>query len=466
MAVDNYTILHDIWMRGTNDFQQRIPEPTQGQLQKTMSALFDPMNKNYYNQFCDALVMRIGDTYVHQQSFKNPLAVFKKSRMMYGNTVQEIIPKWIRGHSYVDDAEDVFKMARPEVAAWYHSQNRRDRYDITLVPTELRTAFTDSMGLNKLVSSIMNVPMNSDEYDEYRIMLQLIAMYDNTWGFYTHALSAAPTDDATGKEFLYWLRTYAKKLQFPTTTYNNKAIEDIPIFVKPNELVILMTPETQAAIDVYTLASVFQLDKADVEQRIVIIDQFPMTKNNKDVVALLTTEDFFMCKDTEYQTTSQYNPKTLGTNYFLHHWGVYSVSPFVPAILFTDGGSTTGTNIVTQNVTGITLTPDTQTVNAGDDVEVTVKLTGTLNPNTDPFVKVAPDAATYEVTVARTEGEGDDAVTTAINSPRTRVDEYGILHVSKSLETGDVITVVATATYTNPSGTTNEYTATGTYTVA
>lgn len=557
MAVDNHTILHDIWLNGTNDYQQRIPEPTQSNISATMQALFDPMNKNYYNQFMDALIMRIGDTFVHQQSFKNPLAVFKKSRMMYGSTLQEIIPKWIRAHSYVDDAEDVFKLARPDASVWYHSQNRRDRYDISINRQELRTAFTESQGLNRLVASIMDIPMNSDEYDEYRIMLQLIAEYNRHWGFYKHALSAAPTDEATGKEFLYWLRAYAKKLQFPTTTYNNGAIEDIPIFVEPNELVILMTPETQAAIDVYTLASVFQLDKADIQQRIVIVDEFPIPDD--DCVALLTTQDFFMCKDTEYETTSIYNPKTLSTNYFLHHWGIYSVSPFVPAIMFTVGGNTTTITTVEQTVTGITITPDTETVAAGDEVELTVSLAGTLDPNTDPFVKVAPDAATYETSVIRGEtdgtagvytltiggtwaaaetikvnsntitvtedetnaqiasaiatafgsdttytvsatnsvvtfteksgkyGTGAPTVTktttsgtavvatttagvapsdgTAVNSPRTRVDEYGILHVSRALQSGDVITVVCTATYTNPSGTTNTYTDTGTYTV-
>lgn len=455
MATDNHTILHNIWLNGTNDFQQRVPEPTQTNISQVVQTLFDPMNKMYYNQFMDALIMRIGDTFVHQQSFKNPLAVFKKSRMMYGNTLQEIIPKWIRAHSYVDDAEDVFKMARPDVGAWYHSQNRRDRYDITVNRQELRTAFTDSMGLNRLLAAIMDVPMNSDEYDEYRIMLQLIAEYNRHWGFFKHALSAAPTDEATGKEFLYALRSYAKKLTFPTTTYNNGALNDIPIFVNPNELVIFMTPETSAAIDVYTLAGVFQLDKADIEQRIVIVDEFPIPDD--DCVALLTTEDFFMCKDTEYETTSIYNPKTLSTNYFLHHWGIYSVSPFVPAIMFTAGGNSTTITTVEQTVTGIELTPATADVTAGDELELTISLTGTLDPNTDPFVKVAPDAATYEVTVTR-DGAG-------INSPRTRVDEYGILHVSNALQTDDVITVVATATYTNPSGATTTYTDSGTYTV-
>ena len=556
MATDNYTILHDIWLKNTNDYQQRIPEPTQTNIDKTVGALFDPMNQNYFNQFMDALIMRIGTSYVHQQSFRNPLREFKKPNMIYGSTIQEIIPKWIRAHSYVDDAEDVFKMARPDARVWYHSQNRRDRYDITVNDNELRTAFTEVNGLNKLVSAIMQVPINSDEYDEYRIMMQLIAIYEQKWGFYKHALSAAPTDETTGKEFLQALREYAGLLRFPSTTYNNGAIPDIPIFVNPQELILLVTPKTQAALDVQTLSGIFQLDKAEINYRTILVDQFPIPDN--DCVALLTTTDFFMCADTEYRNTSLYNPKSLGTNYFLHHWGVYSVSPFVPAIMFTAGGDSTTISEVTQTVTGMTLTPDTKNVSAGDDVELTVALTGSLNPSV-PYLKVAPSAATFETTVehAATEGTagvyslkitgtwaqsdtitvaGDtatvgetttaQAVASAIetamgsnatytasasgdtvtlteksgkygtgaptvtksstsgtytlttttpgvaptdayakNSPRTRVDEYGVLHVARTLVAGDVITVVAKSTYINPSGSTTEYTDSGTYTV-
>lgn len=557
MATDNYTILHDIWLKGTNEYQQRIPEPTQTNIDSTMGALFDPMNLNYFNQFMDALIMRIGTTYVHQQSFKNPLREFKKPQMIYGSTIQEMIPKWIRAHSYIDDAEDVFKMARPDARVWYHSQNRRDRYDITVNDVELRTAFTESNGLNKLVSAIMQVPINSDEYDEYRIMMQLIAIYEQKWGFYKHALSAAPTDESTGKEFLQALRAYAGLLQFPSTTYNNGAITDIPIFVKPNELILLVTPQTQAALDVQTLSVLFHLEKAEIEYRTILVDQFPIPTN--DCVALLTTTDFFMCADTNYRNTSMYNPKTLGTNYFLHHWGVYSVSPFVPAIMFTVGGDSTTIREVTQTVTGMTLTPDAKSVAAGDDVPLTIALTGSISPS-DPYIKLAPNAATYNVstvhgatngtagvyslkiagtwaqsdtitvagdtatvgetttaaavasaietamasnatydatasgdTVTLTEksgkyGTGSPTVTKSstsgtytlttttagvaptddipFNSPRTRVDEYGVLHVAKSLKSGDVITVVATSTYINPSGDTATYTDSGTYTVS
>ena len=456
MATDNATILANVWLNGTNDFQQRIPDPTQHGIDATMDALFDPMNRQYYNQFIDSLVMRIGYTYVHQQAFSNPLGIFKKNKLMYGNSVQEMVPRWIRAHSYVDDAEDVFKMARPDVATWYHSQNRRDRYDITINEQELRTAFTDSYGLNKLVAAFMNTPTNADEYDEYRIMLQLLAFYGNKWGFYKHHLSAAPTDEVTGKEFLTAVRSYAGKLRFPNTIYNCNVIENVPVFVKPSELVLLLTPDTQASIDVNTLASVFQLDKADIKYRTVEVDEFPM----QNVVAILTTEDFFQCYDTVYETNSMYNPKTLGTNYFLHHWGIYSVSPFVPAIAFTTDAATSVTS-VTQKVTAISATIDNATPDLGESTAIHAKLTGTLSPTGVEGIDVAPNAATYDVTVTRKSGSS----TVAVSSPATRVDEYGVLHVSNRLQYGDVINVAVKSTYVNPSGATTPLAASVTATV-
>lgn len=453
MAENNATILSNIWLHGTNDFQQRIPNPTQSGIDATSKALFEPWNRPMLNQFIDQLVMRIGDTYVHNQSYKNPLGIFKKNKLQYGNTIQEIVPKWIRAHSYTDDAEDVFKMARPDVATWYHSQNRRDRYDITINEEELRTAFVDEYGLNRLVAAILQVPMNSDEYDEYRIMMQLIAFYEHNWGFYKQQMAAVPSDEASGKAFLASARSFAGKLTFPNSIYNAGHIDDVPVFVNPQELVLLITPDVQANVDVNTLAGVFQLDKADIKYRTVLVDEFPLPEN---AFALLTTEDFFQCRDTLYTTTSQYNPKTLGTNYFLHHWGVYSVSPFVPAVLFTTADGTAA-NIVTQTVTGINATIEDATPDKGDDVAINVKLAGTIAP-TNPAINVAPDAATYVVTIKDAEGN-------PVSSPATRVDEYGVLHVSNKLSYGDVITVAITSTYVNPSGETSDFTTSVTATV-
>ena len=452
MAVNNSTILAKAWLAGTNDFQQRIPDPTIAGVKATMDALFQPMNGQFFNQFMDILINRIGFTYVRQQAYKNPLSVFKGTKISYGSTIQEIAPRWIKAHSYDDENETLLKLHRPEAEVWYHSQNRRDQYPISVNVDELRTAFTDETGLNKLVASIMTVPQNSDEYDEFNIMKQLIAEYESRWGFYREHLTSLPTDEATGKEFLTKLQTLGGKLQFPSARYSGTSI---PVFAKPEELVLITTPEAQAGLNVNTLASLFNVELANVKYRVVLVDEFPIP----NAVALLTTEDFFVCSDTLYSTTSFWNPQTLTTNYYLNHWGIYSVSPFVPAILFTTDEATV-TPTITQTVSGITLEAEKDSMKAGESQQLTVKLQGTINPET-PDVYVAPNAATFNVVAKTSEGEPVD-----LNS-RTRVDVYGVLHTQKTgLKAGDVITVTATSAYTNPSGATVGYTAEKEITIA
>lgn len=454
---NNNTIMAKAWLAATNDFQQRVPNPAQAGIAATMDALYQPMNAQYFNQFMDILVNRIGFTYVRGQAYKNPLAVFKGQQLTFGSTIQEIAPKWIKAHSYNDENETLLKLHRPEAEAWYHSQNRRDQYPISISTDELRTAFTEEYGLNNLVAQVMQAPINSDEYDEYIIMKELIGMYEEKWGFYKHHLSAAPTDEASGKELLTALQTYGGRLQFPSALYSGT---DIPVFAGPSELVLFVTPDTQAALNVNTLAALFNVDLAKVSYRTVLIDEFPID----GAVAMLTTEDFFVCHNTLYNTTSFWNPETLSTNYYLNHWGVYSVSPFVPAILFTTGAGTQ-TKTITQEVTGLSVTPEKGTVKAGDSVRLTVKLKGSVTSESpDGTIVVAPDAATYTVKASRT--SGDATVPVELNS-RTRVDNYGVLHVQKGgLTKDDVITVTATSTYRNPSGTTKPYTAAANVTVA
>lgn len=473
MATNNSTILEKVWLNSSNDFQQRIPRPTQGSISKTIDALFNPMNRQYFNDFMQVLINRIAFTYVRGQRWDNKLAVFKGQKINYGSTIQEIAPNWIRAHAYNVSDETLLKLNRPEAEVWYHSQNRQDRYDISVSYDDLRTAFVDEYGLNNFIAKVMEVPINSDEYDEYRIMLQLIAEYENSFGFYKEQISAV-SDETTAKAFLKKLREMAGMLEFPSARYNAANV-DIPVFAKNSELVLLMTPAVKASIDVDALAMLFNLEKGEVNQRIVLVDEFPIP----NVQAILTTEDFFVCHDTVYENTNFWNPQTLVNNYYLHHWGIYSVSPFVPAILFT---TASGTSIptVTQSLSAITLTigdGNSPTVEPGKSIATSLALTGTLTTAqnvsyTGDKIELAPNAATYEVSATRTTttGTGNDAVTTTESVPlnaRTYVDKYGVLHVQKSgLETGDVITVVATCTYVNPSGSTSPLTNNATVTIA
>lgn len=441
MAQKNSTILGKFWLEGTNDAQQRLPQPDQTNMDQVSKALFEPMNGMIYNQFMDALVNRIGFTYVRQQAWQNPLAVFKKGKLNYGSTIQEIALKWVQAHSYEDNAETLLKMHRPEAQACYHSMDAQRQYPITVNRPEVRMAFTEEYGLNNLVAAIMQAPINSDNYDEYRAMMQLIAYYENNWGFYKHQ-AAEPADETTAKAFLKALRSYAGRLKFPSTLYNAGIIEDIPVFENdPSSMVLLIQPDALASIDIDALAALFHTERAAIEYRVIPVDEFPIP----GAYALLTTEDFFVAQDTEYANGSFYNPQTMSTNYFLNHWQILSVSPFVPAILFTTDA---GTSIETVNMVPSDITASVTPL-AIEDFGGTAKIVTTLNGSVTPEgtpVELKPDACTYSIRTI-----------TGTKNSRTYVDGDGILHTQKTgwhSDTGNFVQVDVNSTYIDPSGNT------------
>lgn len=440
MAVTNATIMARARLDGSNDFAQRIPDPSQAGMEAVAETLFDPMNQDMYNQFASFLVNRIGYQYIHQHGWENKLRAFLKPKLNFGNTVTETALKWVTAHSYDIDAETQFKTTYPEGLQAFHSVNRKVKYPISVSEDQLKYAFTDDTGLSSLVAAILQVPFNSDEYDTYKTMMELFAVYDKHYSAFRHQLSAMPTDEATSKEFLKALRKYAYQLEYPATIYTPT---DIPVFADRSELVLFITPDAMAATEVDGLAALFNVDRAEVPYRTVVVDEFPVP----NVCAILTTEDFFQVYDAIYKTTSQYDPEGLKTNYWLHHQQIVAFSPFVPVIFFgTDAATAVPT--VAVKPTGLTLTGTGESIEPGGTMQLTTKLAGTVDPETEG-IEVKPNAATYEVKLK-------DGVINA----RTRVDYDGVLHLQKTgVENGDQVTVTATSVYTNPSGKTAVYTA-------
>ena len=470
MAVSNSTILENIWLNGTNDYQQRIPKETINDMAAAVTYLFDPQNFDLYNQFVNSLINRIGATYIHQQAWRNKLAAFKKPNLNWGDKLQEIAVKWVRSHAYKDipDVEALFGDYRPEAAVWFHKVNRQEYYPITVNDEELRMAFAgdgESEGLNAFIAQVMEAPISSDEYDEYRIMMQLFAYYDEHLGFYNRNLNAIPSDieDSTdsAKTLLKMVKADAEKLAFPSSRYRSTkidALSDVPCFARPEELIFLTTPEVRSAIDVDALMSAFHMEKGEIQERVVTVDEFPMD----GVGAILTTQDFFQCRNRIYRNTSQYNALTLSTNYFLHHWGIYSVSPVVPAICYTTRESSV-LNTVTQETSGMTLSAESDYMLPGETQQLTIELSGTLTNDDDSnydgsAISVAPNAATFLVYVVRATTVDNVTTYSAVNSPQTRVDRNMVLHAGDNLIDGDEIYITATSAYINPSGDTTTYT--------
>ena len=458
MSVLNSTILEKAWLEGSNDFQQRIPNPTQADYANVVSELFAPYNNDLFNQFSGLLNGLMG-TYIESKTFYNPLRSLKKPAARFGNSERHVAVRYLKAHSYKADDETLLKLEKPEYREWFYSVTAPRRYEFSWSRYELARVFaSDGYGFDDLLAATLSQMISSDEYDEMNLMIQAFAEAENRLGgLYKYHISAAPTTEATGKELLTAVRAISGKMKFPSVLYNHI---DVPVYENGDTLILWVTPETMANLDVQALASVFQLDKADIQYRIVTIPDFPIP----NVYAALTSEDFIFCRDVQYGIEPPfYNPANMTYKYYLHHAQMIGVNPVANCVLFT---TEEGTDVDT-----IDLTPDSAFVAAANGMAVPGYYTplpwiiignltsGSGDPAPFPF-EYKPGAAKWSIVKIERPGEGDDDDPTPIPiNSQTFIDNDEWLHVQKSnVQEGDIITLQFDPIYTNPSGTTTPLT--------
>lgn len=458
MAVKNSTILKACLVQGSDDFAQRVPNPSIEGYAETVKFLFDPLNARFFNEFTGLLNGIIG-TFVESKLFENPLRVLKKPMVEFGNTERHVAVKYLQAHAFNPNSETLLKVERPEFVEWFYSINQERRYEFSWTRIELRRAFAqDGYGFEDLLQATFTQAYSSDNYDEMNVMIHAFAEADARLGngLFRYTLSAAPSDEATAKELLKGIRAIAGKMKFPTQLYNHIPV---PVHENADTLVVWVTPEVNASIDVDALSAVFQLDRAEIKYRIIEIPEFPIP----NVYAAITSEDFIYARDSYYGfEPPMYNPENLSFKYYLHHQQMVGVNPAANAVLFTTDEAT---NIPTVTVapSGLAFDPATGNIEIGGTLKLNPELSGTVTAN-DVGIAVEPDSCLYTVVATRT-GEGDTTEAVELNS-RTFVDNHNVLHLQKTgVEVGDVLTITGVSTYVNPSGATSVYTATFTATV-
>ena len=151
----------------------------------------------------------------------------------------------------------------------------------------------------------------------------------------------ALSENEKAKQLTKVIKTYVGKMKFLSDNYNKGGVHT---FSMPNELVILVTPETQAMLDVELLASAFHMDKAEVEGRLVLIDEFQKEASGNysedtDTLAIIMDSNAVQFYESLNVSESFRNPEQLTTNMFFHRWGVAGACEFVNALKIKKGAA-------------------------------------------------------------------------------------------------------------------------------
>lgn len=408
LNANSVQILNCIRDSASATYQERIPVATQNNIRDIGNAMMQFQSTQ--NEFLNALVNRIARVIITSKSYTNPLAMFKKGIMEYGEQVEEIFVNIAKAHPFDPDVaeENVFKREIPDVDAVFHRMNYQNFYKVTISNEQLRQAFLSAEGVTDLIARIVDTLYSGSEFDEFLIMKQLIADAARAGKMYPINIPAPSA--ATAKQIVTTIKGISNKLEFMSNQYNYMGVLN---FTKKENQILLIDAEFDATIDVEVLASAFNMSKAEFMGQRVLVDNFG---DLTGVVAALVDRDWFMVFDNLMSFTENYNGEGLYWNYFYHVWKTFSSSPFSNAILFTTGAV---------GVTSVSVSPKAAQATPGQNVQLTASVVTT---------GYAPQDVKWSVTGNVSAG--------------TTVDCNGLVHIAAD-ESADSITVTATSCYDN-----------------
>lgn len=380
------------------------------------------------NEFLNALVNRIARVIITSKMYSNPLSMFKKGLIDFGETIEEIFVNIANPHQYdVEESENkVFAREIPDVRAAFHTLNYKKFYKQTIQNKDLNQAFLSWDGITDLISKIVNAMYTAANYDEFVTTKYMLAK-----AILDGRLTAITVDGNDAKAAVTTIKGVSNSLTFMSNNYN---VAGVQTFTDKNDQYLLVNSQFDSEIDVEVLASAFNMSKAEFMGHRILIDGFGTldvarlnalfkddpnyTEPSEDTLkalnaipAVLVDKNFFMIFDNMYEFTENYNGQGLYWNYFYHTWKTFSMSPFANALVFVPAEP---------SVTSVTVSPSAVTCKKGQSVQLSVKV--------------------------ETENYAPKTVNWTSDTEGVTVDINGLVTVSSSVS-GTTATITATSTY-------------------
>lgn len=378
-------VLNAIRNSASVNYQEHVPIATaDAESVKAIGAVIMD-NVNLQNEFLNALINRIARVVVTSKSYENPWNMFKKGFIEMGETVEEIFIDLIKPFQY-DPAvaeNELFKREKPDVKSAFHYINYQKFYKVTIERQTLRKAFLTYDGVTDLITDITKQLYTSMNYDEFQSMKYMLAVALLN-GFVKTTQVDTDTADAGAIAF----KSTSDLFTFMNTDYNPVGVHTL---TEKNEQYLIVNSLYNAKMDVDTLATAFNMSKAEFMGHRVVVDSFGKLDIERLAVlfaddpnyieigedeltlldaipAVLVDENWFQIYDNLLQFTDVENAQGLYWNYFLHAWKTFSVSPFSQAVAFVSGAPA---------ITSVTVTPDALTIKKGAKAQLSAEVVAT-----------------------------------------------------------------------------------------
>lgn len=384
-------VLNAIRHEATINYQNKVPIATADadSIRTIGAVIMDAVALQ--NEFLSALVNRIGRVMVSSRLFDNPLKMFKRGILEYGEVVEDIFVNIAKPFTFDPETAEaeVFKREIPDVKSTFYVMNYQKFYKTTISADQLRQAFLSWDGVIDLIGRIVDSMYSGANYDEWLTTKYMIAR--KMLNGEIASVTIATPSEATAKTIGTSVRGLSNDFEFPKTIYNTAKVLNKS---DKNDQYLIMKSEFDAFIDVNLLSAAFNMDKAEFLGHRLMIDGFDFSDDEiarlgevfagnttyeeigtadnaelKKVQAILIDKDFLMIFDNMMKFTEVYNGQGLYWNEFLHRWVTFAASPFANAAMLQTGNP---------QVTSVTVSPTTATAKQNAAYAQNIQLTAII----------------------------------------------------------------------------------------
>ena len=309
--------------------------------------ILDPANTAVLNDFV-ALLKKVVATAVNTKTFNSPLAQLEGDKMPLGQFIEDVYVNPVKGRGFdVNDFAGILQKYEAQVATQYLAVNSDIQYPVTITREKIRNAFTTWSNLEAFVTGIINALYNG----------AYVTRYNQTKGLPLAAFKAGaikyevitnPTNEATAKALIRKMRADYSKMQIPSTAFN--AWQDVKgegafalkTWSDPQDIVVLISADVEALVDVEVLAAAFNMSKAEFLGRVIVVDDFSQYNDDGTVAvdgsmikAVICDRSWFKIKTQDFAMDEWYNPNNRTWQYYLNDVRMVNYSLFANAKVYT-----------------------------------------------------------------------------------------------------------------------------------
>ena len=276
------------------------------------------------------MIGKIAYSVIRENTAQDHLAVFDKMPINKGDTIEQAVVKMAESLAYDDEGADALKREDSvKFAVSYFKTWSRAKFKKTVDVSLIRKVLSEEIDVSDVTAKIVSSMTEGDKQEKYENVRDLL-----TWG-------RQVADGGTGavlvnaetvnydsvnstidyKSVLVAMKNAVSGMKFVNANFNTASLKRR---TRPEDIYILMPYQLKNKIDVEELAGVFNLDKAEIKDRIIETDTG--LESSRYYYIYILDKHAVLDFTRLYEMMDEKNADGLFWNYYLHVERLYALS--------------------------------------------------------------------------------------------------------------------------------------------